>query len=259
MSRSRVVQFAAVSGVAALCWAGVPASAVVAVDDQQIQVIGGGTVDEQWQNPGAVLTTADGKQHCTGIRIGPRWVVTARHCYHHPFEDHTFNIDAVYTDSVKALQGPKAVVKKVHVAPTADTVLLELAEVTAGPVTGWSDQRITSGTVAEFYGWGYTSPFGRTLSKDLKRGEASANGYTGGSYYGGQNVTMRGKNSCTAGGDSGGPFFADGLAIGNLSWGMAGATAQFCVTGIVPFAQNADWIKDTTGIAPNGGGYYLAG
>lgn len=258
MSRASVVAAAVATCGAVL--AATPAHAADLADDQaEITVVGGDILTERWQNPGAVLMTADGNHHCTGVRIAPRWVLTARHCYNHPFEDYTFNIDWVYTDSLKALKGPKSKVKKVHVAPTADTVLLELESGSRGVVIGWSDQTIPDGKTAEFYGWGYTAPYGRTVSQDLKMGKSKAAGYSAGSYYGGQNVRMRGERSCSAGGDSGGPFVSDGIAIGSLSWGMAGGGTQHCLMGIVPFAQNADWIKNTSGVQPNRSGYYFMG
>lgn len=257
---SKVTKFVAALGAVGAACAAAPAQAAdTPGGEAEIQVIGGDTLTQDWQNPGAVLTTADGRHHCTGIRIAPRWVITARHCYNHPFENHTFNIDTVYTASVKAMQGPKAKVKKVHVAPTADTVLLELEEGSRGVILGWSDQRLRDGQQTEYYGWGFTAPFGQTVSKDLKRGKAKVTGYGSGNYHGGENVRLRGQSSCSAGGDSGGPFVSEGLAVGNLSWGMAGSTAQFCLMGMVPFAQNADWIKNTTGTQPNGGSYYYIG
>lgn len=257
---SNTTKIVAALGVVGAAVAAAPAQAAdISGDQAEIQVIGGDTLSQRWENPGAVLTTAEGRHHCTGIRIAPRWVLTARHCYNHPFENHTFNIDSVYTDSLKAMQGPKAKVKKVHVAPTADTVLVELEKGTRGVIIGWSDQRVRDGQQAEFYGWGFTAPFGQTVSQDLKRGKAKATGYAGGNYHGGENVRMRGESSCSAGGDSGGPFVSEGKAIGSLSWGMAGSTAHFCLMGIVPFAQNADWIKNTTGTQPNGESYYFMG
>lgn len=234
---------------------GIPAASAVPIgaeDSASIQVIGGDEVPNQADNPGAVLLTVGGKQWCSAVRIGPTWVMTARHCYEHPFKDGiTFEFDGVYTDSVRAMEGPKATVKKVHVAPTADMVLLELNESTPGPIAQWDDQRIPDRARTSYYGWGYTSPWGGfQLSPILKKGEALVRGYTRGSYHGGSNISLNGINSCIAGGDSGGPMFLNGRLIATASWSMVGGGTRFCYMGYVPLDQNADWIRKTTGIAP---------
>lgn len=220
-------------------------------DESSIRVIGGEKLTSTSQNPGAVLTSQQGYQHCSAIRIAPKWVISARHCIDDPASGRKFTIDTVWTNSVKAMEGDHAKVKATHIAPTADTILLELETAPPGPIASWSADPLQRRDTTEFYGWGYTAPFGRQLSDTLKRGEASFSSLRGGTYYGGENYTMRGKNSCSAGGDSGGPLFHDGAAVANLSWGMAGASAQFCVMGYVPFGQNAEWITSKTGVAPN--------
>lgn len=221
--------------------------------DVHSKIIDGERVPNNRANPGAVVLSSYGSQFCSAVRISPRWVLSARHC------DST--ITGVYTQNVRSMTGPKAGVRRVMNAPVGDTMLIELSDETPGPIAAWTDSEPSRGETVNIYGYGKHQIENERPGAYLKTANATVNYYYEG-FYGGRSVSLSCGNGCSMRGDSGGPMFANGRVAGVLSSGNADDSSvpvHRRVSGYTTLKQNASWIQRTTGIAPNGSGYWYDG
>lgn len=222
-------------------------------DQPGITIIDGERVPNNRANPGAVVLSSYGSQFCSAVRIAPRWVLSARHC------DST--VTAVYTQNVRSMTGPKAGVRRVINAPVGDTMLIELSESTPGPVAAWTDSEPAKGSVVNIYGYGKHQIENERPGAYLKTARARVSFYYKG-FYKGRSVSLQCINGCSMRGDSGGPMFTNGRVAGVLSSGNADNSKvpeHRRVSGYTMLKQNASWIQRTTGVAPNGQGYWFDG
>lgn len=222
-------------------------------DGPSITIIDGERVPNNRANPGAVVLSSYGSQFCSAVRIAPRWVLSARHC------DST--VTGVYTQNVRSMTGPKAGVRRVINAPVGDTMLIELSDSTPGPIAAWTDSEPSRGSTVNIYGYGKHQIHNERPGAFLKTARAQVRFYYTG-FYRGRSVSLSCLNGCSMRGDSGGPMFHNNRVAGVLSSGNADNSdvpVSDRVSGYTLLKQNASWIQRTTGVAPNGSGYWFDG
>lgn len=183
---------------------------------------------------------------CSASRIGSYWVLTARHCAE-------LGPTYVYTNSIYKVTGDYAKIKKIYYASSGDVALLQLETAPPGKVLPYSNKLPAKNSTMEMRGWGMDSASGTSTSK-LKSATGTYVGTGTNPYYSGQDLLINGKTGSPWKGDSGGPVTQNGVLYGALSWSTSYGTSTTAQSGYGSIVAHANWIQQTTGIAPNTGG-----
>ncbi|WP_438000293.1 trypsin-like serine protease [Sorangium sp. So ce185] len=221
-----------------------PEDPVESLDSQSSEIIGGEIAEA---SPWAVQVfdvrgdTGDFYQ-CTGTLVAPRWVLTAQHCMADEGETSAVRIGSnAYREGrrieVDAIEVPSAEVDiaLLHLTEDAGSAVVELAP--AGPAV--------DGTDATVYGWGSEgTPL--VMAPSLKKAVIHIDGRRSDDELLATGVTGSGWS-----GDSGGPWFVDGLqvAVFSASSGQDGTNLHASLAG-VDVARHRAWIDATIASGP---------
>lgn len=178
--------------------------------------------------PWAALVQRDGGQWCSGSIIASTWVLTAKHCV---------TAKAKYSVAVGQVdwqQGTSAKVTNVYTPASGDIALLRLDHAVSTTYAKLGGDP-SAGATDEVYGWGYDQT--GKLQQRLKVARMTVTSVTSGQIH------SRRVDGRTAGGDSGGPVFVNGVQVGVHTNGDGKEKATH--TSIQ--SQRA-WIKKTSGV-----------
>lgn len=233
---------------------GAPAHSEGARSDGDARIVGGRELTSLDQNPGAtglhVKTDIpdNGGFICGSMRIGPTWVLTAKHCV----ED-KYTYTQVSTHTIRRSEGPRPnIVKTIKHPKRIDLALVRIEEGAPGPILTYSDNPMNIGDTIHGYGWGYVDT-GANPSTILKTARGTVAALRKGRLFpdGTDIIFTPGDGLCWTG-DSGSPLVdAAGVLVGVTSWSTGyGTMSGTC--GYVSLAHNgtSQWIRDITGIAP---------
>jgi hypothetical protein len=184
---------------------------------------------------------------CSGSIIGPRWVLSAWHCY----EDDPGSARSVRVGDVRLGRGQVANIKQIH--HRYDILLVELDRDIVTTYATVADADPPEGAPVDIYGWGGTCESGCGLSDVLKtarmRVRSVSNGDDGSREI---NLEQTGDGYAWFG-DSGGPAFWNGMQIGTLCCGNtsgdgSGTESYHSLNNV------RDWIREISGIGAGGAG-----
>ncbi|WP_116115796.1 S1 family peptidase [Austwickia chelonae] len=231
-----------------LAWCVLPVPSVSAALDRGgdgVRVVGGEEVKRVEENPGVVSLGLRGDPQCTGSRIAPRWVLTARHCAEPTGEGEAIGVDTAYTRTVTFGVGPRAKIVEAVFAPVGDMAVVKLDSEPEGSFLPWTDRRPRRGDLFTVIGWGSQS-FETDPSRQLRRGTQRMDRFEGTSNYPDLKAAVLTPVTGTGcSGDSGGPLLRDGKVWGAFLGGDCRSEGFYTTT-----ADNASWISRTTGVAP---------
>ena len=236
----------ALAGLALSALAGVglvPAATAAPAPDSDvgIQIIDGSLATNA---PWAARLFIDGQQFCTATIISPTYILTAEHCVTGLAPSQvTFRIGSL--DQFNGGELATAVSYATNAEADIAVVQIDHAVSTTYARLGTaSDVRV--GQVVQVYGWGATctgQPEINCQSQFLKVANVRVNSVMCSDYKGGIAICARRIDGIPAGGDSGGPMFADGLQVG-----VASTSDRHVRTGYANVTAYRDWIFANSGV-----------
>ncbi|MBA8826647.1 secreted trypsin-like serine protease [Saccharopolyspora lacisalsi] len=220
------------------------ASAAPPAPESEPMIIDGRNADEA---PWAARMFADGRQACSATVVASEWILTAQHCVEGAdrVSFHVGSLDQTRGREVVAKQGG------VHVHPSADLALVNIrssAQVTPAPLG--SPGAAAVGETVQTYGWGATCtdrPEIECQSRLLKVADVTVTDNRCSDYRGGTAICARRGDGIPAGGDSGGPMFAQG-SNGYVQVGVASTSNRSTRTAYTNVTQYRDWIRSLAGV-----------
>ncbi|GGK34011.1 hypothetical protein GCM10010124_28260 [Pilimelia terevasa] len=238
--------------------AAAPAAAAPA-DPGSTRIVGGKELTALEQNPGAtglhVQTDAPGNGGfiCGSTRIGPTWVLTAKHCI---VDKYTYT--GVSTHTIKRSEGPRPKIVKIIKHPKKiDLALVQIDDANApGKIVTFTDKGPAMGAVVRNYGWGRVNA--NDPSPVLKVAEGTVARYSQSPVTNpidlteGIDLIFKPTDGLCWLGDSGGPLLdTEGRIVGVTSWSNGNGTMNgICAHLSLAHMGTAKWISETTGIAP---------
>ncbi|MBW3086244.1 hypothetical protein KEM60_02455 [Austwickia sp. TVS 96-490-7B] len=244
VSRRRAVTWGLASCMlVSVAGAAVPASAADGAPDEVTKHIVNGEFPSAPEGAVSLYAPSHGGFSCSASRIGPQWVLTARHCA-------DLRPTRAYTNSIGANQGEHANVAQIINAPDGDVALLKLDSTPPGKVLPYSGTPLRQGDQVLMQGWGMTSS-GGAASPRLKSATGSFLGSGTNPYYRGEDLLIKGGTGSPWKGDSGGPVTKDGVLYGALSWSESYGVNPQSRSGYGSVVRHAAWVQQHTGIAPN--------
>lgn len=206
--------------------------------DAGVQIIDGGYYNQN--APWAARLFLNGQPNCTATIIAPRHILTARHCVGGSL---AFRIGSLDQNS----GGHVAYGAQTTVHPNADLAIVRLdrsVQTTYSPLGAGSD--VWVGQYATVLGWGATCtdrPEPQCQSRYLKYATVRVATVNGRDYHGGVAVGAYYYNGITAGGDSGGPMFANGRQVG-----VASTSNRYDYTSYTNITRYRSWIQSIAGV-----------
>lgn len=234
---------------AALIAAGMalPAQAATAEAPPQPEpmIIDGDYADDA---PWAARMFADGQQACSASVIAPQWVLTAQHCVAgaNQVSFRVGSLDQTQGREVFAEQGG------VHVHPSADLALVNVSSTMQVEKAPLGDPgAATVGETVQTYGWGATCtdrPEIECQSQRLKVADVTVTDTACSDYRGGTAICARYGDGIPAGGDSGGPMFAEATDGSYVQVGVASTSDRSSRTAYTNVTRYRDWIGSLAGV-----------
>ncbi|GAA3524527.1 trypsin-like serine protease [Amycolatopsis ultiminotia] len=220
--------------------AAMPATAATASAPAQPAIIDGSNADSLHA---AARMFAGGEEICSATIIAPDWILTARHCTQGAEgKDITFHVGDL--DQTK---GTEVKATAVHESEEADISLVQIdqqVETDYAPLGSEGDVKV--GDEAEVYGWGATctdKPEIECQSQQLKVAKVNVNSIDCPDGAAGTSVCADRGDGITAGGDSGGPMYANGKQVG-----VASTSDRQSYTAYINVTLYRDWIKSVAGV-----------
>jgi len=187
---------------------------------------------------GAVQQFRDGRVWCTASLISSYWVLTAQHCV---TANATYGYRVGSTDANAG--GSFVYASAIYQHPSADLALVRLRNAVSGPVVRLGST--SPGQYAQIYGWGSTCASDGCPSRWLKYASTSVFSTNARDGRGGVAVGLSRYDGITAGGDSGGPAFANGT---NIQIGVASTSDRNNYAYYTSVAYYRSWIRSVSGV-----------
>ncbi|MFS8096422.1 trypsin-like serine protease [Lentzea alba] len=226
--------------LAALSLAPVTASAAPDDPDMSPMIIGGSYA----QNfPYAARLFANGRENCSATKIAPQWILTAEHCVASSTARYTFRAGSLDQTSGGQLVTGDRVIKH----PSADLALVHVTTSMSSPFSPLGNP-VSVGNTVQLYGWGATctnQPEINCQSRYLKVANTRVTSTNGRDYRGGVAISVQRVDGIAAGGDSGGPMFANGRQVGVASTSDRATRSNYTSINHAPYRT---WIRNTAGV-----------
>ncbi len=196
---------------------------------------------------GAARLFQNGRQACSATIIAERWILTAQHCVEGAENALSFHIG-----SLDQTQGETARGVQVEVHPRADLALVKIDQAVQteyAPLGSSGDVRV--GETVQTFGWGATCtdrPEIECQSRRLKVADVTVTDTRCSDYRGGTAVCARRGDGIPAGGDSGGPMFAEAADGEYVQVGVASTSDRSSRTAYTNVTQYRDWISSVAGV-----------
>jgi len=235
----RVLTAIAGAFLAALSLAPV-ASAAPEDPDMSPMIIGGSYA----QNfPYAARLFANGRDNCSATKIAPQWILTAEHCVASATARYTFRAGSLDQTSGGQLVTGDRVIKH----PSADLALVHVTTSMSSPFSPLGNP-VSVGNTVQLYGWGATctnQPEINCQSRYLKVANTRVTSTNGRDYRGGQAISVQRVDGIAAGGDSGGPMFANGRQVGVASTSDRATRSNYTSLNNTSYRN---WIRTNAGV-----------
>jgi secreted trypsin-like serine protease len=192
---------------------------------------------------GAARMFAGGQEICSATVIAPNWILTARHCT----QGAAGQAISFHTGSLDQTQGTTVNATQVVESQDADISLVQIYTAVSGdfaPLGSAGDVNV--GDQVQVYGWGATCtdrPEIECQSQMLKVANVSVNSVDCPDGAAGLSVCADRVDGITAGGDSGGPMFANGKQVG-----VASTSDRVSYTAYINVTLYRDWIASVAGV-----------
>ncbi len=193
--------------------------------------------------PYAARLFANGRENCSATKIAPQWILTAEHCVASTTARYTFRAGSLDQTSGGQLVTGDRVVKH----SSADLALVHVTTSMTSPFSPLGSP-VSVGETVKLYGWGATctnQPEINCQSRYLKVADTRVTTTNGRDYRGGVAISVRRIDGIAAGGDSGGPMFADGRQVGVASTSDRSSVSNYTSVNHAPYR---DWIRRTAGV-----------
>ncbi|MCX2950516.1 S1 family peptidase [Lentzea sp. NEAU-D7] len=218
-----------------------PATASAAPEDPNMSpMIIGGSYASNF--PYAARLFFNGRENCSATKIAPQWILTAEHCVSGS-GTYTFRAGSLDQTSGGQLVTANQIIKH----PSADLALARVSTSMSAPFAPLGST-VSVGETVKIYGWGATctnQPEINCQSRYLKVADTRVTTTNGRDYRGGQAISVRRIDGIAAGGDSGGPMFADGRQVGVASTSDRSSVSNY--TNINNTSYRA-WIRQYAGV-----------
>jgi secreted trypsin-like serine protease len=220
----------------------------IANADEPTGTVGPAIIDgsNATSGPWAARLFVNGRENCSATIIAPTWILTAQHCV---------SGDGTYTFHIGSLdqtQGEEATGVAIHQHPSADLALVELDHaVTATYAPLGNEGAVAVNDTVQVYGWGATCddrPEIECQSQLLKVANVRVSSINCDDYRGGTAVCANRVDGITAGGDSGGPMFAEAPDGSYVQVGVASTSDRQTFTAYGNITVYRDWIADLAGV-----------
>jgi secreted trypsin-like serine protease len=225
--------------LAALSLAPATATAAPENPDMSPMIIGGSYA----QNfPYAARLFANGRENCSATKIAPNWILTAEHCV---ASSATYTFRAGSLDQTSG--GQMVTASQIIKHPSADLALARVSPAMSGPFAPLQASVSTNQTV-QLYGWGATctnQPEINCQSRYLKVANTRVTSTNGKDYRGGVAISVTRVDGIAAGGDSGGPMFANGRQVGVASTSDRSTRSNYTSVNHGPYRS---WITQYAGV-----------
>jgi hypothetical protein len=201
----------------------------------QPAIIDGGNADSLHA---AARMFAGGQEICSATIIAPDWILT-QGADGQPISFHVGDLDQTKGTTVNATS--------VHESPDADISLVQIdqqVQTEYAPLGTESDVKV--GDQAQVFGWGATctdKPEIECQSQLLKVATVNVTSVDCPDGAAGVSVCADRGDGITAGGDSGGPMYANGKQVG-----VASTSDRQSYTAYINITKYRDWISGTAGV-----------
>lgn len=198
--------------------------------------------------PWAARMFADGRQACSASVVASRWILTAQHCVEGA------DVVSFHVGSLDQTRGREVVAEPggVQVHPGADLALVNVASPVDVEYAPLGDPgAATVGETVQTYGWGATCtdrPEIRCQSRYLKYADVTVTDTACSDYRGGTAICARRGDGIPAGGDSGGPMFAEAADGEYVQVGVASTSDRSTRTAYTNVTRYRDWIRSVAGV-----------
>jgi secreted trypsin-like serine protease len=206
--------------------------------DVQPLIIGGGNASNA---PWAARLFTAGRETCSASIIAPTYILTAKHCVTGSGTK-TFRVGSLDQHSGGVMVTATQIYT--HSSDLAIARIDRSVNTTYAPLGTTSN--VAVGQNVQIYGWGATSRCGSEIncqSRYLKVATVRVTSTTAGDAYGGLAIRATRVDGIAAGGDSGGPMFANGRQVG-----VASTSDRVSVTNYTNVTRYRSWIQSIAGV-----------
>ncbi|GGM83534.1 trypsin [Lentzea pudingi] len=217
-----------------------PAATAAPENPDMSPMIIGGSYAQNF--PYAARLFANGRENCSATKIAPNWILTAEHCVASS-ATYTFRAGSLDQSSGGQMVTASQIIKH----PSADLALARVSPAMSGPFAPLVAS-VSTGQTVQLYGWGATctnQPEINCQSRYLKVANTRVTSTNGRDYRGGVAISVSRVDGIAAGGDSGGPMFANGRQVGVASTSDRSTRSNYTSVNHGPYRN---WITQYTGV-----------
>lgn len=217
-----------------------PAATAAPENPDMSPMIIGGSYAQNF--PYAARLFANGRENCSATKIAPNWILTAEHCV---ASSATYTFRAGSLDQTSG--GQMVTASQIIKHPSADLALARVSPAMSGPFSPLVAS-VSTGQTVQLYGWGATctnQPEINCQSRYLKVANTRVTSTNGRDYRGGVAISVTRVDGIAAGGDSGGPMFANGRQVGVASTSDRSTRSNYTSVNHGPYRS---WITQYAGV-----------